>query len=92
MAVITVVGKRWFDRINGNTYHSVEVYVDGDLVGYIPLEYGYDSAYEQTALNLLKEKHANIKGLYCCSVLWHLRDKGHKIINIVSDVARKKDL
>jgi hypothetical protein len=50
---ITIFGKRWFDKVNGNTYHSVKVYVNGKLVGFEPYAYGYDEGYLQTAVELL---------------------------------------
>jgi hypothetical protein len=54
-SVITIDAKRWFDRVNGNTYHSVAVHVDGKLVGVNPFEYGYGTQYMQTALELLQK-------------------------------------
>lgn len=90
---VTVIGRRWFDRVYGNTYHSVEVYVNGELVGSNPFEYGYDNQYEQTAGDILAK---NFKlpfpndGLY--HSLWQLKNYGVKFISSVSDVERKKDL
>ena len=54
--VITILGRRWFEKTNGNTYHSVTVFVDGEEVGRIPFEYGYGSMYFQNAMKLLEEK------------------------------------
>lgn len=46
-----VYGCRWFDRINGNTYHSVRVSrcADGAVLA-CPMTYGYGDHYRQTAL------------------------------------------
>lgn len=52
--VIIVHGKEWFDKVNGNSYHSVVVTVD-DKNYSLPFAYGYGSMYEQRAGNLLKE-------------------------------------
>ena len=52
----TAVVVKWFDRINGNTYHSVRItrHRNGkELV--CPFTYGYDSAYEQTALQAMAD-------------------------------------
>lgn len=49
---------RWFDRINGNTYHSVKIIrcKDNKTI-YCPFQYGYDSAYENTTLqDMLKAR------------------------------------
>ena len=52
----TVIAQKWFDKINGNTYHSVRCirHTDGSIiVG--AMRYGYGSAYEQTALKIMLE-------------------------------------
>ncbi len=45
---------KWFDKVNGNTYHSVRVTRfsnDKTIVGlHPPYEYGYGDQYRQTAL------------------------------------------
>jgi hypothetical protein len=46
--------KRWFDRVNGNTYHSVRVVRVADgavIVG--AFQYGYGDQYRQTALEIM---------------------------------------
>ena len=87
---ITVNGKRWFERTNGNTYHSVEVYLDGDLLERLPFNYGYGSGYEQSAFEILEKHKPEItEGLH---TLWQVKEKGYKLINLVTDVPRKKDL
>ena len=52
---IVIEVKRWFDKINGNTYHSVNVYVNGEFIGRVPFAYGYDRQYLQTAHTMLQE-------------------------------------
>ena len=45
---------KWWDKVNGNTYHSVRVTrcEDGkQLVG--PMQYGYGDHYRQTALEIM---------------------------------------
>lgn len=53
---IDIVGKEWFDKVNGNTYCSVQVTFDYRLethkTYYIPMKYG---DYEQTAYEFLVE-------------------------------------
>jgi len=49
-------GVRWFDKVNGNTYHSVRITntkTGETLVA--PMQYGYDDAYRQTALQTMFE-------------------------------------
>ena len=71
---------KWFDRINGNTYHSVNI-TDADtnkLIYSSGLTYGYGEQYKQTAkdglikLGLYKEEnrfnHEFNKNLFYWSV------------------------
>ena len=45
---------RWFDRANGNTYHSVRITRTGDgKTIYCPFQYGYEDHYRQTALEAM---------------------------------------
>ena len=50
---IDIIAKRWFQRTYGNTYHSVEIVIDGEIRDKVDFAYGYDSAYMQTAHKLL---------------------------------------
>ena len=45
---------RWFDRMNGNTYHSVRITrcSDGATIA-CPFQYGYGDSYRQTALEAM---------------------------------------
>jgi hypothetical protein len=48
---------KWFDRVNGNTYHSVRItkVSTGETI-YCQFQYGYGSQYEYTALQAMYEK------------------------------------
>jgi|APSaa5957512622_1039677.scaffolds.fasta_scaffold421687_1 hypothetical protein len=87
---IVVIGKRWFSE---NTYHTVAVYVDGDLLEVSPITYGYGEHYNDTAKEILF-KHGIYERVNTPIALWNLvkTDNGDKLISTVSDVARKKDL
>ena len=90
---ITVIGKRWFHRGPGNTYHSVEVIVNGQSVYTNPYSYGYGDHYVQTAMEYLKQAYKFPKGFDVDrSPMWQLHDLGINVITRVSDVQRKKDL
>ena len=98
---IVIEVKRWFDKINGNTYHSVNVYVNGEFIGRVPFAYGYDRQYLQTAHTMLQEvgiypitgkmlsSGAN-KDYYDFSN--DMRKYKNKFVVTVADVGRKKDL
>lgn len=50
----TVIAKKWFDKVNGNTYHSVRCirHEDG-AVCYGQFQYGYGDQYRYTALEAM---------------------------------------
>jgi len=53
--IVMIEAKRWFERTNGNTYHSVNVYVNNELIGRVPFTYGYGEQYIETAFDILAE-------------------------------------
>jgi len=57
---ITIIGRKWFDKVNGNTYNTAIILVNGEPVGKTEYQYGYGDFYEQAATELL-EKNGYIK-------------------------------
>lgn len=51
-----VHGARWFDKINGNTYHSARItrVRDGKMIC-VPWQYGYGNQYEYTAFEAMQK-------------------------------------
>lgn len=88
--MFTIIGRRWFDRRYGNTYHSVVVYKDSDLVGSVDFAYGYGDQYKQTAFKILVDKGFYKEDEYVKFSFSKTTGDGN-LFN-VSDVARKKDL
>ncbi len=90
---ITLIGRRWFNRGPGNTYHSCEVLVNGQRVHRIDYAYGYGSAWADSGLIWLKNNG------HLCGI-----DPGREMLSSycermgiaysehVTDVTRKKDL
>lgn len=102
--LITVTGKRWFQKSYGNTYHSVNVNIldletNEEKELYEPFSYGYGEQYKETATDLLKNNTDILKGCkesryglsYWC-LLDELEIKGIKVVFNCYDVDRKKDL
>jgi hypothetical protein len=89
--VVFVVGRRWFDRVNGNTYHTAEVEVNGEYVGKSRMTYGYGDYYLETAKEILLEKYNFPKGMTERSSLWQLREYGVILNKSVID-GLKRDL
>lgn len=89
MPNLHIEGRRWFQRLYGNTYHSVRIFKDGAMLVCLPFEYGYGDCYLQTALNWLKvNNHAPVDAKYGTR---YLREVLHASYSCI-DVARKADL
>ena len=52
--------KQWTDKINGNTYHKVKLFLNGDILE-SDYTYGYGNQYEQTVYNLFNTNESWIK-------------------------------
>lgn len=91
-----IEGRRWFSK-DGNTYHSVRIFRNGEQVAYVPYEYGYGEGFLQTAwawlgangMPELLEKHAN--GCFKNYGTQYLRETLYGTYSVI-DVSRKRDL
>lgn len=92
MKILHIHGKRWFDRRYGNTYHSVDIWIDGLHYCYIPMSYGYGDNYIQSAKERL-QKDGKLKDIPSfMSLSLYCRDNGIRYVSHVTDVKRKRDL
>jgi hypothetical protein len=58
---ITVLGRLWFDKINGNTYNTAVIMINGETVGKTDFQYGYGDFYVQAATEwLVKNKYIKL--------------------------------
>ena len=97
---LTIIGRRWFERTNGNTYHSVEIYDEnGKQLARVPFAYGYGSQYQQTALaecvklGLYSDERGPHGGHVDYRKFTFSKESGGDgNLFSVSDVKRKKDL
>lgn len=83
---------RWFDRVNGNTYHSVRIIrsKDGAILGH-EWTYGYGDAYKQTALEIM-DKFDWLPTEYKGDKSWYFeRENGYPIEWVVKD-GLKRDM
>lgn len=89
---ITIIGRRWFDKSAGNTYHSCECLVNGQHVATVNFKYGYERAYEYSGMNRLAEL-GYLPDFTPQTVIWrYCQDRGITYHATHSDVNRKKDL
>ena len=94
---ITVIGRRWFDRINGNTYFTAVILVNGAFVHKIEYRYGYGNQYEWDAADwletngyLIGRKHSSNGSVEALSFYCH--DRNITLYTDAVKVGRKKDL
>lgn len=53
MQSIFIEAREWFDKTGGNSYFSARISVNGEIVGYLPFQYGYESQYLTNAAHWL---------------------------------------
>ena len=61
---IMIIGKRWIDKMYGNTYCSSRVYINGKEEFRVPWTYGYGNYYEQKAWEELEKRGYITLGKY----------------------------
>ena len=56
MIKFIIVGKKWFDKANGNTYHSARVFdLEKKVIAVAPFQYGYHDQFIQSATEALQK-------------------------------------
>jgi hypothetical protein len=89
---IAIIGRRWFDKQAGSTYHSTTILINGMFYQYIPFTYGYEDHYQQTARQVL-ESNGYLNGIEDNEALWQFCEKKNiKLYCTVADVSHRKDL
>ncbi len=88
---VLIIGRRWFDRVNGNTYHTAEVVVNDKVIGKSRMSYGYEEQYIQTGKEILLDHFELPEGMKESSPLWQLREYGVEFRKRVTD-GLKRDL
>lgn len=84
-----IEGRRWFEKVNGNTYHSVRIFAGGEMIAHIGMTYGYGDQFLQTAIDWLRDNgHIPADAPYGTR---YLREELAGSYSVV-DVGRKKDL
>jgi len=85
---------RWFDRVNGNTYHSVRVTRTRDgmtITTRTPYHYGYGDSYRQTALELMADvKWLPVKYRKGHDIYRYEMESGYPILWNVSDGLKRE--
>lgn len=98
MKTITIIGRRWFQRTTGNTYHTAEIIVDGQYVEGVPYRSGSGDCYLHNAFAKLEDLGLVTDRIHRGSAVppeapWRWAErKGVRLTSTHADVARKKDL
>lgn len=97
MQSITIIGRRWFNPREGNSYFSASILVDGREVHQLPCEYGYGDAYLDAAGKWLDESGTLPSRLGRIAgnpmSLWRYCEvRGIELYTTVAQVRRKRDL
>lgn len=93
----SIIGRRWFQKSFGNTYHTAEIWFNGELLHKTGMVYGYGEHYLQTATEWL-EKNGYLPGLEhyengSSESLWRYCEKRNTQCNYKAiDVKRERDL
>jgi hypothetical protein len=102
MKIISIVveGRKWFDKINGNTYHSANIIVttdEGVKFFQAPFQYGYGEQYLYSAfkelekVGIAKLKRYEKSGGVEAPWTW-AEEHGVTLVYSAVDVVRKRDL
>jgi hypothetical protein len=81
---IDVQAKEWFDKVNGNSYFSMDITINfgknNQKTIYVPMQYGYGDHYRFIAFKTIKKELNCFKTIKENDGYWNAYDK-YKIIS-----------
>lgn len=83
---VFIEAREWFDKVNGNSYFSARISIDGRVVHALPFQYGYESQFEHEASKWLMEEGYLTSAP---SPLWRLRDLGLDVYTVKYSTNKK---
>lgn len=88
---IDVQAKEWFDKVNGNSYFSMNITVNFGMKSeqsiYVPMQYGYGDHYRYMAFELIKKELNCFKSVDKYVLYW----KAYEKYNIISRHSKSKN-
>ena len=88
---ITIIGKEWFDKINGNSYFSAQILINNETKIWIPYTSGYGDQYVYVAYQKLKEQgYVNKETRYALTS--DFKDQGINLYYCKMENCSKKDV
>lgn len=95
MKTIDLIGKEWFDKVNGNSYFSAQLTLDygteKEKTFFIPFQYGYGNQYEDEAKRILTEFNL-ISAKYGQSLYSYCKENGIILRSTKQANCKKKDV
>lgn len=94
---LKVVGRRWFNKRVGSTYHSADIFVNGEQVEGVSFRYGYDGQYMCSAFTKLEQLGIITDRIQeegsSPESLWRWAERHGVVLDYsATNVPRKKDL
>ena len=92
---LVIIGRRWFDKQNGNTYHTSQIIINGRIAYKTDFAYGYDDAYVDTAAEWLEKEGYIERERYQSGMrepLWRYCQERNITLTYMAFDVRKKDL
>jgi len=83
--------KEWFHKSAGNSYFAIKVYVNDELIGESPMQYGYGRAYEQEGMNIMRRK-GYLRGVKASYPSSYFKGRMVKYIGHLNSVKTQKEL
>lgn len=91
--VLEIFGRRWFSSSTGNTYHTVRVHLNDELIGESDITYGHGNQFEETALEIAIKNAGLPPKSKSSEPPWRYAERIGIIYKpYVQDVRRKRDL
>lgn len=90
---LELIGKRWLDRINGNTYFSAVAIYNGEVIKKIDFAYGYgDQWLAEITTDLVVGQYQRGDRQPYWQFINEMEKNGIAVFTACHDVKRKKDL
>jgi len=56
-SIISVIATEWFDKVNGNSYFSGKILINGERVIKLPFQYGYGNQWRHEAIKQIMQDY-----------------------------------
>lgn len=89
---LELYGRKWFDRVNGNTYFSAIALHNGEEIARINFDYGYGDQWLYEITKILIVDQLQRGDMHPWQYIEQLENKGIAVFKACENVTRKRDL